>query len=277
MTDPFWARHTDHGRYYLDPATGELLPSVTNVIGTCVAKERLVPWAAKITAEWAADHPDEIRDHVGADRAALIRAMTGAHVAITEHAMDLGTRVHAGAEAKVLGAPVPDDSEAAPYLCQLDKWLTAWRVDPDRDIEAAELTVINRTVGFAGTGDLLVWLRTGRLRRRQLWLIDYKSSATRPASSVYPEYDLQLGALRNGETVLLPDGTELPMPRVQRAGILNLRARSHAFVPMPANDATWNAFRNLVPVARWLHDAPTTHPALKPPPWADEPTTGEAA
>ncbi|MEU0940366.1 hypothetical protein [Embleya sp. NPDC005971] len=266
MTDPFWARATDHGRYYQDPATGELLPSVTNVIGTCVAKERLIPWAAKITAEWAADHHREIAHHAGSDRAALIRAMCGAHTAITDHASDLGTRVHASAEAETLGAPVPDDPEVAPYLSQLRKWRLSWGVNIERDVLAAEMTVVNRTIGYMGTGDLLVWLPTGTRGRLQLWLIDYKTSATRPALSVYPEYTLQLAALRNAEAIVLPDGSEHPMPRIHRAGVLNLRVRSHAFVPMPAGKDAFKVFASLVPAARWLHDAPTTYTALKPPP-----------
>jgi len=149
-------------------------------------------------------------------------------------------------------------------------------VDYGRDVDAAEFTVLNRTIGYAGTGDLLVRLPTGLRGRRQRWLVDYKSSTTRPARSVYPEYELQLVALRNGELVLLRDGSEHPLPRIDRVAILNLRKGSHAFVPMTADAAAFDAFSSLVPAARWLHDAPTTHPALKPPP-AGAPTAGRAA
>jgi len=276
VTDPHWARATDHGRYYEDPATGDLLPSVTNILGTCVAKPALQPWAAKITAEWAVDHIDEIREHVSTSRTATIAAMAREHIAITEHAADLGIRVHGATEADVLGAPVPDDPEVAPYLRQFRKWCTSWGVDYKHDVDAAEFTVLNRTVGYAGTGDLLVLLPTGPRRRRQRWLVDYKSSATRPAGSVFPEYGLQLVALRNGEVVLLRDGSEHPLPRIDRVAILNLRKGSHAFVPMTADAAAFKAFASLVPAACWLHDAPTTHPALKPPP-AGAPTPGKAA
>lgn len=276
MTDPHWARATEHGRYYEDPADGDLLPSVTNVLSTCVAKPALQPWAAKITAEWAVDHIDEIRAHVSGSRAATIAAMAGEHVAITEHAADLGTRVHAATEADVLGAPIPDDPEVVPFLRQFRKWCASWGVDYDRDVDAAEFTTINRTVGYAGTGDLLVRLPTGLRGRRQRWLVDYKSSTTRPASSVYPEYELQLVALRNGELVLLRDGSEHPLPRIDRVAILNLRKGSHALVPMTADAAAFEAFSSLVPAARWLHDAATTHPVLKPPP-GGAPTSGKAA
>src|SRR5581483_7910276 len=52
VTDPKLAVATDNGRYYRDPAGGPDLISVTNVIDTCVNKPVLVPWAAKVTAEY---------------------------------------------------------------------------------------------------------------------------------------------------------------------------------------------------------------------------------
>ncbi len=150
-----------------------------------------------------------------------------------EQAADLGDRVHTAAEARVLGAPVADDPIVNPYVDQLDAWLESWGVDLNEHIEATEITCLHRRLGYAGTADLMVWLPTGPGHRLELWLIDYKSSATRPARSVYPENTLQLAALRYCETVLLPDDTEQPMPRIERTGVLNLRAGSHALVPMP--------------------------------------------
>ncbi|MFD7661014.1 hypothetical protein [Streptomyces sp. NPDC059788] len=266
MTAPRRAFDTDNGRYYTDPAGGPDLVSVTNVIDTAVNKSRaLVPWGVKLTVEHVLDNVMSIVSRVVADRPGLTTEIKAVHRDAKERAADLGDRIHAAAEARVLGAPVPADAEVAPYIAQLDLWLAAWGVDLAEHIEATEITVMHRRLGYAGTADLMVWLPTGPRRRFELWLIDYKTSATRPAQSVYPENCLQLAALRYAETVLLPDDSDAPMPRIERTGVLNLRAKSHALVPMPAGRAAHKAFRGALATTRWLHAAASSHPALLPP------------
>ena len=269
MTNPKHARDTARGRYYSDPAGGPDLVSVTNVIDTAVNKSMaLVPWGVKATLEHTLDHWPLLTDRVRDDRPALTRELKAIHVAVRERAADLGDRVHAAAEARLLRAPIADDPEVAPYLAQFDLWLASWGVDFDEHVEATECTVLHRRLGYAGTGDLIIWLPSGPGGRLELWLIDYKSSATRRASSVYPENTLQLAALRFAETVLLPDDTEQPMPRIERAGVLNLRAKSHALVPMPAGRDAHRAFRGALETTHWLHAAPTSYAALTAPPAA---------
>jgi hypothetical protein len=260
VTNPKHARDTPHGRYYQDPAGGPDLVSVTNVLDTAVNKSvALVPWGVKLTVEHVLDNVVDIARRVLVDRVGLTRQIKQIHI---ERAADLGDRVHAAAEARILGAPIPDDPEVAPYLAQFDLWLNSWGVDFDKHVEATECTVLHRRLGYAGTGDLIIWLPTGDGGRMELWLIDYKSSATRRASSVYPENTLQLAALRYAETVLLPDDTEEPMPPIMRTGVLNLRANSHALVPMPAGREAHRAFRGALENTRWLHAAPSSYPAL---------------
>jgi hypothetical protein len=262
VTQPKHARETERGRYYSDPAGGPDLVSVTNVLDTCVNKSMaLVPWGVKLTVEHLFDHWPLLGDRVRDDRPALTREIKAVHKDVREAAADLGDRVHAAAEARLLGAPIPDDPEVAPYLAQFELWLKSWGVTDD-DVEATEITVLHRRLGYAGTADLMVWLPSGPGGRRELWLIDYKSSATRRASSVYPENTLQLAALRYAEAVLLPDDSEQSMPRIERTGVLNLRASSHALVPMPADRAAHRAFRGALETTKWLHAAKATYPAL---------------
>lgn len=266
MTQPKHARDTEVGRYYQDPAGGPDLVSVTNVIDTGVNKTMaLVPWGVKLTVEYTLDRWPLIADRVTDDRPALTKELKAVHRSVREQAADLGTRVHNAAEARALKAPIPEDSEVLPYLAQFDLWLAAWGIDLDEHVEATEITCLHRRLGYAGTADLMVWLPTGPDGRRELWLIDYKSSATRPAKSVYPENTLQLAALRYCETVLLPDDTEQPMPPIERTGVLNLRARSHALVPMPAGRDAHRAFRGALETTKWLHVAPSSYPALLAP------------
>lgn len=265
MTNPRLARDTERGRYYTDPAGGPALVSVTNVLDTAVAKQALIPWAVKLTVEHVLDNLYDVQTRIDDDRPALTRDIKAVHRDVKDRAADLGDRIHSAAEAKLLGAPIPADPEIAPYLTQLDIWLRAWGVDLAEHIEATEITVFHRRLGYAGTADLLIWLPSGPGGVLELWLIDFKTSATRSAKSVYPENTLQLAALRFAETVLLPDDTEQPVPAIQRAGVLNLRAKSHALVEMPADRAAHRAFRGALEATRWLHAAPSSYPALPAP------------
>ncbi|MFE1348182.1 hypothetical protein [Streptomyces sp. NPDC058757] len=277
MTQPRHARDTSRGRYYSDPAGGPDLVSVTNVIDTAVNKSfALVPWGVKVTVEHVLDNLDAIAERAADDRPALTRELKALHREAKERAADLGDRVHAAAEAHVLGAPAADDLEVRPYADQLRQWLASWGVDLAEHVVATEITCFHRRLGYAGTADLMVWLPSGPGDRLELWLIDYKSSATRSAKSVYPENTLQLAALRYCETVLLPDDTDAPMPRIEKAGVLNLRSRSHALVPMPADRSAHRAFRGALKSTRWLHAAASSYPALLPPA-ATAPSTRKAA
>jgi hypothetical protein len=199
------------------------------------------------------------------DRVELTKQIKQIHVEARDQASDLGTRIHKAAEQRLLGAPFAVDREVGPYLAQLEAFLGFWGVDIDKHVEAAEITCLHRRLGYAGTADLMVWLPTGEGRALELWLIDFKTSATRSAKAVYPENTQQLAALRYCETVLLPDDTEQPMPEIQKTGVLNLRAKSHALVEMPAGRDAHKAFRGALVNALWHHAAPSSYPALLAP------------
>lgn len=251
MAAPKHSRDTDKGRYYGDPQGGPQLISVTNVLDTAVAKPVLTKWAAKVVAEYAMDSLPTLVKMSRRDRDAATRMLKERVSFVRETAANLGTRVHDWAEAHVLGRPHPDDPEIEPYALQLIEFFRAWGVDFERDVEATEATVLHRKLGYAGTLDLLVWLTINS--RRVLCLVDYKTSATRASTSVYPEYGLQLAGLRHAETLLLPDDSEVPVPKVAQAFVLNLRQRRHALIPMRAGRDEFAAFRSALATARYLH------------------------
>ncbi|MEU3447203.1 hypothetical protein AB0H29_08230 [Streptomyces thermolilacinus] len=266
MTDPKWAVATERGRYYRDPAGGPDLISVTNVLSV-IAKPALLPWAAGMAADKVIAEPVRTAWRARREPTALRKDLVAAHRQYTERAQKLGTRVHLRAVALVLNTPYPYDREVEPYAVQLAAFYRLWRVDFDRDIEAVETTVLHRKHGYAGTGDVWLWLPTGPYRRRQLWLIDYKTSAKKPADTVYDEQPLQLAALRHAPEWLLPDDTTEPAPRVHRTALLNLRPRAHRLIEVPSGRPQFAAFLGAMRTARYLHTAPSAYSTVVPP-WA---------
>lgn len=283
MTSPKHAHDTNRGRYYQHPTTGQPLVSVTNVLGTCIAKQALIPWAAKIAAEYALDNLPTLARRLRTDDPTEVRKTISSQVkAYTDKAADLGTRVHDVAEQIALGTYVwGTDPEAEPYATQYLAWLDAWGVDLERDVEATEITVADPDRGYAGTADLRVRLplkgfADGKVipadgDERYPWLIDFKSSATRAATSGYPEYVLQLAGLRYAKEAWLPDDTVTRLQPVAGAAVLNLRQRSYAFIPVAADPAAHKAFLNLLEGAKWLHaregfEQPVDPPGTTPKP-----------
>ncbi|MFF9554546.1 hypothetical protein ACF1DY_01760 [Streptomyces albus] len=268
MTDPKHAVATPRGRYYRDPAGGPDLISVTNALSS-IHKPALVPWAAGLVADHLIADPIGTARRARTGPTALRKELVALPSGVSDRAKDLGSRVHHRAHAIVIGAPYPADPEVEPYAVQLAKFFRLWRVDFDRHIEAVETTVLHRKRGYAGTGDVWLWLPTGPGGTWQLWLIDYKTSAWKPATTVYDEQPLQLAALRHAPEWLLPDDTSEPAPRVHRTGLLNLRPRSHRLIEVPSGAEQFRGFLGALATARYLHAAPS--PSSLPtilPPWA---------
>ncbi|MYT56916.1 hypothetical protein GTW29_09285 [Streptomyces sp. SID7834] len=277
MTDPRHAVATERGRYYRDPAGGPDLISVTNITGSSVHKPALVPWGAGLVADHVIAHPIEIARRARTEPTKLRRELVAIPSGNRDRASDLGTRVHHRAHAIVIGSPYPADPEVEPYARQLARFFRLWRIDFERDVEAVETTVLNRRHGYAGTGDLWVWLPTGPHGRRQLWLIDYKTSAKKPATTIYSEQPYQLAAYRHAPVALLPDDTDIEAPRPTRTAVLNLRPRGFRLIELPSGREVFRAFLGALANARHLHATDTsTFPTILPP-WAPGSTDRKAA
>jgi hypothetical protein len=274
MTDPKYAYHkTGVGRYYRLPVTGEEFPSITNILQTCVAKPALAPAAAKATTARAWEMLPRMvaTSRKPFQRDELTKEIKGHYQNVWDQAADLGTRVHARIEAIALGKPHPDDPEVEPFALQALRCFNDMGVDLEKHVEATEATVINRTYGYAGTGDL--WAHFKINGKRQLLLADFKTSGTRPATSVYPEYGLQVAALAHAEKLLLDNGEEIDPPGpIEGTAILNLRVNDYALIPMPLAgtvEEAFAAFVALIPGTRYLHSCygakpqPITKPRLK--------------
>ena len=269
MTNPKFAHESDNGRYYTRPGTGEELVSVTNALSVGMAKYGLPLWYARLAAEYAVENLGSLTVRSRLDKDGAISEIKEAAERAKDKAANLGTRVHALAEAYLLGHRLPaedGDDVAQLFITQYEKFLTDFDIDLERDVVATEMTVANLAVGYAGTLDIMLRLpfdgfvpgmptrKVGDPTERGTFLIDIKTSLTRAVTQCYPENALQVTALRDCREAWLPDGTIEPMPQgVVGCAVLNLRTKSYALIPMPSTDLERKAFRSVAYLASWKH------------------------
>ncbi|MFI6889153.1 hypothetical protein [Streptosporangium canum] len=290
MTDPQHASATDNGRYYIDPLDGRQMISVTNTLDQH-AISALAPAAAKVTAEYIVEHLSEANRAAAApdDLDEFVKVAKRAYRDAWDKRAELGSRIHHMAEGINLGAPIVQDDEAEPFVDSYLAFLHDFgiRVGPGGDIVAAECTVLHRSnvIPYGGTSDIWANLRFDadtsplipKFKPRAvppdplptpsgLWLIDIKTSLSKPASAVYEANVMQLAALRHAEVALIcpPEcrwgeaeyhdaSHEFPLPEFVGAAVLNLRTNGYGFVPLPADEHAFDAFRGLLHVARYVH------------------------
>ncbi|RLV56037.1 hypothetical protein D9V41_09110 [Aeromicrobium phragmitis] len=288
MTEPLHARDIrGKGRYYgtcgrdACPFGDDLYISVTNAQGV-VAKPALVPAAVKVTAETAwrrlpemvafSRQPPEgpngcdkakVADRCGHCRFCLTMAIKREHQNVWDHAADFGTLVHSHAYGQNVGQPMPYDPDVEPFIGQYLQAMSILGVDLDKHIEAAETTILSRKHKYAGTGDIWVNLPLHPTTfefhpsKRWLWLLDIKTSLTKPANTVYSDQVLQLAGLRWADTAILADDSEVTVPKFAGTALLNLRANSWALIPLPSDRAAHKAFVHAVGLQTFMQSLDT--------------------
>lgn len=227
MSVPRNAVMTDRGRFYR--WGDESFRSITNIIGKGMNKPALPYWAAKSAAQFVVDNVEQVMGIIeSAGPAAGVDLIKGSPWRQRDKAADVGTSLHDAAEGYALGKVITVTPEVQPYVDSFLAWVAAVRPT----FEAAEFTVYSRSRGYAGTGDAIMVIG------RERWLVDYKTGATGP----WPEAALQLAALRYAEFVGLPDGTEAPVPVVDRCGILKVRPEATTLYPFQADETIHRHF-----------------------------------
>lgn len=233
------------GRFHTYSLDGKRVPSVTGIIGKATGKPGLVKWSAKLAAQWAAGHMDDL-SVLGEE--SWVRQAYEASDRERDASMLSGKQVHSIAERLIYGEPVqtsdPDTDEPYPDDVvrmgeQTARFMDAWDVSPDTAL--VETPIFHETLLYAGRFDLCAILRGG-----ERWLIDYKTGQ----SGVWPETSLQTTAYSRATHVQIGD-RDLLMPPVDRCAALWVRPDAWELVPVKSDSLTWDAFKHMMVVAEW--------------------------
>ncbi|RUQ33272.1 cytochrome, partial [Micrococcus sp. HSID17245] len=279
MTQPRLAHQTPHGRMYARSLSGlPEVPSITTVIG--MEKTDLDGWVGWMAAQSVTQDP-RLAESVGsaARLKQVARQSADAAARYRDAAAERGDRVHDYAEQvaqRALGRPhtmaeararLIEHGEGA-YADRFDEWWDLYDVRPI----AAEITVWNHTVGYAGTLDLVA--RIGG----RLCLIDYKTKGTGRDGRVKaldPKVVMQLTAgLKAEESLVDPEaGTWEEWRHGQAEMLLGVALGETEVAVHQANPGVlprhWHKFWALRQVWRHAQAVDDAGPALRvigPPP-----------
>lgn len=236
MTTPAQAQNVKgKGRHYPNPTTGELVPSVTNVLGM-LNKPALVGWAAREVATLAAD----LRGSLGVlEHGEVVTLLKGAASRRGNKAAARGTDIHAYIESRLSRCePEPLDREAEPYRAAADAWIEHYV----SDVHGVEVTMF--AGGYAGTADSVIECGGRTI------LVDIKTS-----KAIYPEASLQLAALAAG-TVWHEGSAPIERREIDDLAVVRIGLDGEYEVRYVADPSSaLETFHALLTVWHWHHSA----------------------
>lgn len=232
MTSPPLAEETEAGRRYRNFKTGEVAVSVTTALKS-VAKPEVEGWKIGMAANHVNENWDEMADWHPAQRKLV---MCAAHEEYTAERARIGTLVHECCEAFIKGTPMNIPKEASPYMRQFGKFV----MDKRPVFTHSEVTVWSKVDNYAGTLDAIAEIDG------ETWLMDFKTS-----KGVYPEYGMQLAALKYADWIIHPDCTDELLPEIDRLGVLHLRPRGWKLIPIEHAGECFKAFKGALELHRW--------------------------
>lgn len=268
MTTPKLSADTPRGRMYrLEPDGPLLYPSITTVAGMR-AKDFLQGWYATMASKRALEMyswldrnpgraPAEIA-RVSRDKWGTQKRIAAAAEEHTRAAGDFGTLVHAACEQWSAGGTRPTGAEVGEIAADMRGQQGCFATERDLGalISRAEIrldgyarflddyqpefleveqTVVNHTVGYAGTTDAVVRIGNTVL-----------SADIKTSKKVRGDYALQGVAVVNAEQLLDDDGTIREVPEMTGAFVIHLpEAGGYQAVPLRTGDAEFEVFRSL--------------------------------
>lgn len=268
MTTPSLSADTPRGRMYrLEPGGPLMYPSITTVAGMR-AKDFLQGWYATMASKralemyaWLDRNPHRAAEEISRvtrDRWGTQKRIAAAAPEYTRTAADFGTLVHAVCEDWGTSGTRPDGARIGEIAAQMraDQGCFADEKDPQALIARAEVrldgygrflddyqpefleveqTVVNHTVGYAGTTDAIVKIGNTVL-----------SADIKTSKKVRGDYALQGVAVCRAEMLLDEDGSTREMPELTGAFVIHLpEAGGYRAVPLRTGDAEFEVFRSL--------------------------------
>ena len=208
---------------------GPWYPSVTTILGI-KNKPALVGWAKRETAACAVRNLSMLTRmaETGGPQAAVewLKRIPDFQ---RDMSADLGSRVHAVAEALARREPVSISDDVRPFVAAYRRDFLD-RFEP-RFLEV-EAMVCSERYEYGGTADAFVEIGG------EIWLLDYKTGA-----GVYPDSALQLAGLARAQFIgRTGDPTPYPVPPATRFGILHIRPEGARLLPVVVDRQTVAAF-----------------------------------
>lgn len=222
---------TDKGhRYSLD---GVYVPSVTTATGV-LDKPALPKWAARETALWCANNADMLQ-RLGYNE--WVDSAKKSPWAQRDRKAEFGTEVHAAAERLLETGEADVAEDIEDHVKQCAAFLDAWNVEAVH----TERPVYNDALRYAGRVDLIADLRDGNR-----WLLDFKTG-----SGIYKEHVLQQAGYRFASHLVDDNLEDIPMPEVDKVGIVHIQADHWNLVPVVADTVAFQAFGNALRLVAW--------------------------
>jgi hypothetical protein len=251
-------------RWYVHPITGERFISVTTVLGY-ISKFGLPGWAGRLAAEAAFDrlpwlvrcsrnkpcNSSKTGDACGNCPECAVLWLSLRHEQVRDDAGDVGRRVHKAAEQMtVFGPGAHVDEDIRPLVEKLVQWRRLYRPE----YESAEVTVISRKWGYAGTlDDILRFPADSPLPKslqhlKGLALVD----DLKTGKHLDKPNGWQVNAYARADAVLLDDGTELPMPQIDGGLIVHIRPDKVQMREVHLSDVNHQRFVHMLRVVEGL-------------------------
>lgn len=221
-------RNHGRGHSYVDTDTGEKIRSVTTILKG--VPKHLEKWAAETTANYAVDHWDELAEMLPTER---LKAMYGARGAKLRAASSKGTTIHALASKLVESKAVDMPPGLEPYVLAYVDFLNDFQVTP----VLVEAVVVSHEHRYCGTLDLAAGLLTEDASDFETWLLDVKTG-----NGVYGESALQLAGYGFADAWVDDDGTEHPMPHIDRYGVVHLSPNGYELLPVVVGERQFRQF-----------------------------------
>lgn len=265
MTTPKLSADTPRGRMYrLEPGGPLLYPSITTVAGAR-AKDHLQGWYATMASKralemyaWLDRNPQRAAAEIARvtrDRWGTQKRIAAAAEEHTRTAADFGTLVHAACELWGTSGTRPGREDVSAIIAQMQSAQGSFAREPDLDallrraferidgygafledyqpeLLEVEQTVVNHTVGYAGTTDAIVRIGGSVL-----------SADIKTSKKVRGDYALQGVAVVRAEQLIDDDGTVREMPDLTGAFIVHLpEGGGYRVVPLRTGDAEFEVF-----------------------------------